>query len=153
MQYTDAGADAVAELATLLERARIEYATWRDAYRRSGGAGGKQADIAQLEAAATHIAGFQLAVIHGLLQTPAPAYARELLTLPCGPLSYAASESDIDSLIAERIRRQEVLYRPGKQIQLVMGEAALHTNVGSLTTPLLPVSAEPHSPAGEGACG
>ena len=132
VQHTDAGTDAVAELATLLERARVEYATWRDAYRRAGGAGGKQADIAQLEAEATRIAGFQLAVIHGLLQTP--AYARELLSLPCGPLSYAASESDIDSMIAERIRRQEILYRPGKQLQLVMGEAALHTNVGSIRT-------------------
>jgi transcriptional regulator with XRE-family HTH domain len=133
-RHTDAGADAVTELVTLLGRVRVEYVTctWRDAYRNTGGAGGKQADIAQLEAAATSIAGFQLAVIHGLLQTP--AYARELLTMRCGPLAYAASESDIDSMITERIRRQETLYRPGKQLHLVMGEAALHTNVGTTRT-------------------
>lgn len=132
VQHTGAGADASAELATLLERARVEYATWKTAYRRAGGAGGKQADIARLEADATRIAEFQPAVILGLLQTP--AYARELLMLPCGPLAYAASEADIDVMIAERVRRQQVLYQPGKQVQLVMGEAALHTCVGTVAT-------------------
>lgn len=132
VEHSGASAEAATELATLLERARVEYATWRDAYRRAGGPGGKQADIAQLEKEATSIAGFQPAVVPGLLQTP--AYTRELLTLPCGPLAYAASEGDIDAMIAERIKRQEVLYRTGKQVQLVMGEAALHTSVGTFGT-------------------
>lgn len=132
VQHTGADATVVAELAALLERARVEYATWRSVYRRAGGAGGKQADIGHLEAAATRIAGYQPALILGLLQTP--AYARELLSQPCGPLAYAASEADIDALIAERVRRQEVLYRPGTRVQLVMGEAALHTSVGTVDT-------------------
>jgi hypothetical protein len=34
----------------LLERARIEYVTWRDTYHRSGGPGGKQASIASVTA-------------------------------------------------------------------------------------------------------
>ncbi|MGH3755409.1 MAG: Scr1 family TA system antitoxin-like transcriptional regulator [Pseudonocardiaceae bacterium] len=59
-----------ATVAELLERARIEYATWRDTYRRSGGPGGKQASIAALEAQATRIRGFQPAMVIGLLQTP-----------------------------------------------------------------------------------
>ncbi|MPZ66105.1 MAG: helix-turn-helix domain-containing protein [Pseudonocardiaceae bacterium] len=132
VEHTDAGADAATELATLLERARVEYSTWKDAYRKAGGAGGKQADIRQLERGAARIAGFQPAVIPGLLQTP--AYARELLTLPCGPLAYAASEGDLDAMVAERIKRQEVLYQGGKQVQLMMGEAALHASVGTVGT-------------------
>ena len=110
VQNTNAGPDASVELVTLLERARVEYATWRTAYRRAGGAGGKQADIAQRERGATRIAGYQPAVVPGLLQTP--AYARELLALPCGPLAYTASETEIDAMITERIRRQEILYQP-----------------------------------------
>ena len=82
--------EAVAELQELLERARIEYATWRDTYRRSGGPGGKQTSIAQLEAQATRIRGYQPAMIIGLLQTP--AYAREMLSLPGSPLADAESQ-------------------------------------------------------------
>lgn len=132
VEHTHAGADAATELAALLERARVEYSTWKDAYRKAGGAGAKQAGIAQLEREATRIAGFQPAVIPGLLQTP--AYARELLTLPSGPLAYAASEGDIDAMVAERIKRQGVLYQGDRQVQLVMGEAALHTSVGTVGT-------------------
>jgi hypothetical protein len=130
--HTDADEVVAAELAALLERARVEYATWRSAYRSSGGAGGKQVSIAQLEAQATRIGGFQPGLILGLLQTP--AYMRELLTLPHGPLEYASAEADLDTMIAERIKRQNVLYRPDKEVQLVMGEEALRRNVGTVET-------------------
>lgn len=127
-----AGGDVADELLALLERARIEYATWRDTYRRAGGAAAKQASIGELEAQARRIAAFQPAMVVGLLQTP--AYAREALTLPSGPLAYAGSEADVDAMVAERVKRQEVLYRGDKQIQLVMGEAALHSSVGTVAT-------------------
>jgi transcriptional regulator with XRE-family HTH domain len=127
-----AGKEAVAELLELLARARIEYATWRDTYRRSGTAAGKQTSIAQLEAQATHLRGFQPAMVIGLLQTP--AYARELLSLPGSPLAYAEAAAEIDDVVAQRVSRQQVLYQTGKQIQLVMGEAALHKNVGTVGT-------------------
>ncbi|MGH3902965.1 MAG: hypothetical protein ACRDTE_02010 [Pseudonocardiaceae bacterium] len=53
------------ELLELLERARVEYATWRDTYRRSGGPGGKQTSIAGLEAQATRLRGYQPAMVIG----------------------------------------------------------------------------------------
>jgi uncharacterized protein DUF5753/helix-turn-helix protein len=127
-----ASSETVAELLELLERARIEYATWRDTYRRSGGPGGKQASIAQLEAQAKRIRGFQPAMVIGLLQTP--AYAREMLALPGSPLTYAGSGADIDAVVAERMSRQQVLYQTGKQVQLMMGEAALRKSVGTIGT-------------------
>jgi len=129
-----ARSEAAAELLGLLERARIEYATWRHTYRRAGGASAKQTGIAQLEAQASRIRGFQPAMVIGLLQTP--AYARELLSLPGSPLAYAEPESEavLDEVVAQRMSRQQALYQPGKQIQLVMGEAALHNSVGTTAT-------------------
>lgn len=132
VQAAGAGSETVAELLDLLERARIEYVTWRDTYRRVGGAGGKQTSIARLEAQAQRIRGFQPAMVIGLLQTP--AYAREMLALPGSPLTYAESVVDIDGMVAARMRRQQVLYQTGKQVQLVMGEAALYKSVGTIGT-------------------
>jgi len=123
-----AGNDVAAELLALLERARIEYATWRDTYRRLGGAGGKQTSVAELEKRATSIKGYQPRMILGLLQTP--AYMRELLTLPGSPVT----DEDLDAMLAERIQRQQVLYRGDKQLHLLMGEAALHASVGTVRT-------------------
>nr|MDQ3093385.1 DUF5753 domain-containing protein [Actinomycetota bacterium] len=50
------------------------------------------------------------------------------------PLDAGATEADVDAQIAKRIRRQDVLYEPGKQVQLVMGEAALHGRPGATGT-------------------
>ncbi len=124
--------EVVAELLELLEQARIEYATWRHTYHHSGSASGKQISIAQLEAQANRIRGFQPAMVIGLLQTP--AYTRELLSLPGSPLAYAELESALDEVVAQRMIRQQALYQPGKQVQLVMGEAALHNSVGTIGT-------------------
>ncbi|MGH3601252.1 MAG: DUF5753 domain-containing protein, partial [Pseudonocardiaceae bacterium] len=129
---TGASGETATELLELLSRARVEYATWRETYHRAGGPSGKQISIAQLEAQATHLRSFQPAMVIGLLQTP--AYAREMLTLPGSPLTNAGSGADIDTVVAERTSRQHVLYQPGKQLQLMMGEAGLHNNVGTIGT-------------------
>lgn len=62
------------------------------------------------------------------------AYARELLSLLCGPSAAGASADDIEAIVGQRIKRQDVLYQPDKKIQLVMGEAALRTRFGALQT-------------------
>lgn len=124
-------AEMASELLALLRGARIEYAAWRDAYRESG-ADGVQADILELEAQTTRIAEFQPAVISGLLQTA--EYAREFLRLPCGPLSYGRDEGEIDRMVAKRMQRQQVLYQPSKQVQIVMLEGALRVRAVSAPT-------------------
>jgi transcriptional regulator with XRE-family HTH domain len=128
---TNSGDEGMAELQELLRRARVEYASWRDSYR-VGGADGVQVDILDMEARSARIAEFQPAWIPGLLQTP--AYAREIMHLPCGPLSFGEVEDGIDRMIATRMQRQNALYDPGKQVQVVLLEQALRSRVVSVTT-------------------
>ena len=132
VRATDHGADVEAEVLAMATAARFEYSTVRDDVRRGGGIAAAQVQIAGLESAATHIAEYQPIMLPGLVQTA--AYARELLALHGGPMTAGASEDEIEALVSERIRRQEILYQPGKQIQLVIGEAALHDPPGSIET-------------------
>jgi hypothetical protein len=131
VRATRANPDVEAELLQLLADARVEYVNVRDV-QRGGGLANRQASLATLESQARRIAEYQPALVPGLVQTA--AYARELLALPGGPLSHGASEADVDALVAERVRRQDILYQPGKRIQLVIGEAALHSPPGSPDT-------------------
>jgi hypothetical protein len=124
VQATTAGPAVEVELFELLAAARVEYANARD-IQRSGGLAARQAALGELEAAATRLAEYQPAIVPALVQTA--AYARELLSLPGGPLTHGAGEDDLEALVAERVRRQHVLYQPGKRVQLVIGEAALHS--------------------------
>jgi len=128
---TGASAEVASDLLAMLRGARIEYASWKDAYRESG-ADGVQAGILEIEAGSARIAEFQPAFISGLLQTA--EYARELQHLPCGPLSYGRDEDEISRMVAERMQRQQVLYQPGKQVQIVMLEGALRSRVVSAQT-------------------
>lgn len=127
-----ASAGKVDELLSLLGHAKVEFATWRDEYRATGGPAARQADILALEARATRIGEFQPAFIPGLLQTA--QYARELLVAWAVNAAQGAlgiHEDDIDRLVAARMQRQHVIYQPGKQVQMVVLEAALYTRVCS----------------------
>lgn len=111
--------------------ARVEYASAKDAFR-SVGAAGTQAEILELEARSARVAEFQPAMISGLVQTA--DYARESLHLPCGPLSFGSDEDDIHRTVGFRMERQQVLYQPGKHVQVIMLEAALRTRVAPAAT-------------------
>lgn len=68
-----------------------------------------------------------------------PAYAREVLTAAGGASVLGGAEGRVTERITAQLRRQQVLYMPGKIIQLVVGEAALRTTFGeraTLTGPL-----------------
>ena len=68
-------------------------------------------------------------LIPGILQTA--DYARELLHLPSGPAQSGASDEEISRMIASRLRRQAILYEPGRDITLLIGEGALRTRIAS----------------------
>ncbi|MGH3926005.1 MAG: helix-turn-helix domain-containing protein [Pseudonocardiaceae bacterium] len=125
---TGATQEQASELAELLSAARIEYATWRGVQRTVGGLAGRHAERASWEAATTRIAEYQPAMIPGLLQTT--AYARDLLN---SPLTSAmdVTEAEVDALVAERVKRQNILYQPGRTIQIILGEAALWNTPGT----------------------
>jgi transcriptional regulator with XRE-family HTH domain len=126
----DASPDVIRDLLAQRERARVEYATWGEIFRRSGGAAGKQDEIGRLEQASTRIAKYQPVMIPSQLQTA--EYAAELLRSPSGPGSWGESEARIGKMVAARMERQQILYQPGKQIQLVILEAALRTRLVSV---------------------
>jgi transcriptional regulator with XRE-family HTH domain len=76
----------------------------------------------ELEAEATTIRTFGLALIHGLLQTE--DYAREIFR------TGQASEK-LDQLLAARMKRQEILARGAPpRLWVVLDERALHSDVG-----------------------
>jgi transcriptional regulator with XRE-family HTH domain len=130
-----APAAKVEELLASLERAKVEFATWREQYRAAGSGADKQADIRALEARATRIGEFQPAFIPGLLQTA--QYARELLlawAVDAAQGAFGIDEAGVDRLVAARMQRQQLLYEPGKQVQLVILEAALYSRVSSPET-------------------
>lgn len=120
------------DLLGLLQRARVEYATWREAYRTARGAAGQQATYRQLEMRAAHIAEFQPAIVPGLLQTA--DYARELLALASGPRTFGSDDDDVERMAAARMDRQQVLYDSGKRIEMVMLEGGLRSRVCSPET-------------------
>ncbi|MGH3904867.1 MAG: helix-turn-helix domain-containing protein [Pseudonocardiaceae bacterium] len=128
---TGQGADTQAELLAMAATVRFDQSSVRDVVDH-GELGVWQFHFAALEADAAYIAEYQAAFVPGLVQTA--AYARELLHLHGGPVAAGASEPDIEALVGERIRRQEILYQSGKHIQLVIGEAALHDPPGSIDT-------------------
>ena len=117
----------VARLLGLLAQAEAEYLSWKETYRLAGSAERKQEEILRYEKLARRIYEFQPSVVPGLFQTQ--AYANELLKVPAGPASFGATEKDIDDSIAVRMRRQETLYDPGKEIRVVILEAVLRTRV------------------------
>ncbi len=128
---TGAGSEQAAELAELLAAARVEYSTWHVTQRRPGGLAGKHADRGRWEASTTKIAEYQPGLFPGLVQTS--SYARELLDTPLDSVM-GISPAENEALVGERIKRQDILYQPGRTIQVVVGEAALWATPGSTDT-------------------
>lgn len=128
VQAANSDSDTEGQLHEMLAAARIEYATHRDIAQRGGGLEAQQAAYAEQEAAASRIIEYRPAMMPGLVQTP--AYGRELMALSFT----ASSDDDVERIVAARMRRQEVLYDPERQIQMIIGEAALHVAPGSIQT-------------------
>lgn len=128
---TGAGPDVHAELRELLAQARVEHKSWSEAYR-SGSIAASQAEIGDLEAGARIIREYQPSMLPSIVQTI--AYAREMLTAPVGPVLLGANPERVEELIAERVKRQALLYEPGRQVRIVLGQAALMVHFGSVST-------------------
>ncbi|MFI9817558.1 helix-turn-helix domain-containing protein [Saccharothrix variisporea] len=103
-----------AELAAI----RREYVLWKDRVR--AGHRGRQEDSVAVESAAKLIRAFESVVVPGLLQTA--EYARHVLLASA---SLHGGGQDIAEAVRARMRRQQVLFEPGKTIEILMTEAAL----------------------------
>lgn len=118
----------VEQLLDVHGRAAHEYQTFRDAYGTEGGADAQQDGYGAAERASSVVIGFQPIIVHGLLQTP--DYAQHLLRLPGGPADHGATSDEIDRMVAARMRRAAILYEPGREVTILIGEAALYNQVG-----------------------
>jgi hypothetical protein len=104
---------------------------WGEDYRQ-GTIAASQVQIGQLESEATLIREYQPSMLPSIVQTV--AYAREMLTAPGGPGLVGATPDAVEALIAERVKRQALLYEPRRQVRIVLGEAALTVHFGSVET-------------------
>jgi len=120
--------EGVEELLAELRAIRLDAARWRSRVRAAGHEG-TQVSFGAAELAAETIAAFEIALVPGLLQTP--AYARAVFTAAA---RLNDSDKDIDAAVAARMRRQEILYDESKRISMLVCEAALRSSVASAAT-------------------
>jgi hypothetical protein len=114
-----ADADATQELLDLLSDAQLLHTEWRQ--RVLGGQAGVQHDYDKLARNATVVRNFESVVVPGLLQTAAYARCRfvEGVTL------HDADPAGVEPGTAERMKRQRVLWEPGRRFEFVVTEAVL----------------------------
>ncbi len=106
-----------------LRSLRVEYATWRRQLR--DGFAPRQRVAGLLEDGTSSVRNLQTALVPGLMQTA--DYARALFR----GLAIVQGKRDIEAAVHERLRRQEVLYQPGRQLRFIVTEAALRARIGS----------------------
>ena len=131
-----AGADAatLGELRELLLRAfgeAGEFESFRNAHDAAGGAAEWQAQLGDREANSHLVGKWVPGMVAGLVQTP--DYAAEQLIGPGGPRAWIP-DMDVDGLVARRMQRQEILYQSGREVVVLMGEAALRNRLTSAAT-------------------
>lgn len=125
-----AGADA-GPLVTLRAKASAEYATYKDLIAGAGGAVALQQEIDALARSSTSIRQYQAVLVPGRLQTP--AYMREKASGNAFLADNGVPPDQLDHLIAARLRRQAILYEPGRDIAHVVSEAVLRTQFIGVT--------------------
>jgi transcriptional regulator with XRE-family HTH domain len=115
---TGASSEERAGLTTLAQDVTSYTARpWKTVH--SEGLATTQRDIARVESAMTGLMNFQCALIPGLLQTA--AYAQRDLEV-----ADVSGQGKIGEAVAARMRRQEILYEPGRRtFDFVITQAAL----------------------------
>ena len=106
------------ELRTELRSLRVDQIAWRRQLR--DGHRARQEQSGQTAQSATVLRGVAIAMVPGLLQTP--EYARAIFASQVDLLEVP---DDVDAAVAARAARQQVLYDPAKQIDILIAEAAL----------------------------
>jgi transcriptional regulator with XRE-family HTH domain len=105
------------ELLALLSQGQSVHRQWRQRLRHGHAAVQNEWDT--LVRQANVIRNFEITLIPGLLQTPEYARYREL------EIARIHGIRDIDAGVAARMRRQDVLYEPGRTFEFIILEAAL----------------------------
>ena len=109
--------EVAGELLALLSQGQSVHRQWRQRLRHGHAAVQNEWDT--LVRQANVIRNFEMTLIPGLLQTPEYARYREL------EIARIHGIRDIDAGVAARMRRQDVLYEPGRTFEFIILEAAL----------------------------
>ncbi|TDQ05810.1 helix-turn-helix domain-containing protein [Labedaea rhizosphaerae] len=118
VEAVGADADTAAELRNELAELRLERDRWKSQLRL--GHADRQRREAVAEGDASRIVTVEYFLVPGLVQTA--DYARAVFSLAA---EMHESLNDADQAVRERVRRQEVLYDPGKVVEVLIGESAL----------------------------
>jgi transcriptional regulator with XRE-family HTH domain len=118
LAVVEPGDDVAVELRADLTAVHAEYVTWKAQVKLGHRA--RQEEALQAEQTAKVIRAVDVGVVPGLLQTP--DYARHVLLASAG---LHGGGQDIPDAVRIRMRRQQVLYEPGKTIEILMTESAL----------------------------
>jgi transcriptional regulator with XRE-family HTH domain len=110
--------DAIPELLDLLSDAQAVHRQWRHQLR--SGHAALQAEFDAIVRQAKRVRNFEVTFIPGLLQTPDYARYRILEAVR----TQGTRAEGVDAAVAERMRRQEVLYDASKTFEFVITEAA-----------------------------
>jgi transcriptional regulator with XRE-family HTH domain len=121
------GAD-VESLLTLRAKAAAEYSAHKDRIADAGGRVARQDEITALAASCSFLATYQPSVIPGRLQIP--SYMRGLAPPD-------TDDAEVGRVIAAKLRRQAIMYEPGRRIVHIVGEAALRTRIGGMSVATL----------------
>lgn len=119
-------------LLSLREKAATAYAAHKDLIATAGGAVSLQDELTALAQSCATFAEYQPALIPGYLQTP--DYMREKAL---GNKYLEMPREQIGHVVAAKIRRQAILYEPGREFVHIVGEGALRTRIGEMTTATL----------------
>lgn len=120
---------AVEPLLSLREKAASEYGAHKDLIARAGGAVPLQEELTSLARSCTTFAEYQPALVPGYLQIP--DYMRQKAL---GSDFLVTPRDQIGHVVAAKLRRQAILYEPGREFVHIVGEAALRTRIGAMTT-------------------
>jgi transcriptional regulator with XRE-family HTH domain len=112
-------AEAIPELLEQLGEAQSVHRQYRHRMRR--GHASIQDDLAEIVKLARRIRNVEVTVIPGLLQTPGYARYRALEAVRV----HGFAEDGVEPAVAARMRRQEILYEPGREFEFIITEAAL----------------------------
>lgn len=121
-----------APLLALRGKAAAEYGPWRERISGAGGPAAFQDELGALERSCTSLlAEYQPALVPGLLQTA--SFMREMAADEEFLAEDGIAPEQIGQLIAAKMRRQTILYEGGRRVAHVLGEAVLHTRIGTVT--------------------
>jgi transcriptional regulator with XRE-family HTH domain len=118
-------------LVALRDQAASGYGTHKERIGRAGGPVAHQRNLTAFIESCTFLATFTPAIVPGDLQTA--GYIREKSATSLFLADHGTPPEEFGKVIAEKLRRQAILYEPGREFVHVVTEAALRLRLGAMS--------------------